>query len=68
MASIHRGLSSVSSAVPVWYFGGLKRPQPAGLFIYFIIRCQRQPGPRSDLIPTHASRRQKEIKRNYWPN
>jgi hypothetical protein len=31
MASIHRVSLQTSSAVAVWYFGGLKRSQPAGL-------------------------------------
>jgi hypothetical protein len=31
MASIHRVSLQISNAVPVWYFGGLKRSQPAGL-------------------------------------
>jgi hypothetical protein len=31
MASIHRVLLQISSVVPVWYFGGLKRSQPAKL-------------------------------------
>jgi hypothetical protein len=48
MASIHRVLLQISSAVSVWYFGGLKRSQPAKL--------PSAASPRSDLIPTHASR------------
>jgi hypothetical protein len=31
MASIHRVSFQISSAVPVWYSGGLKRSQPAEL-------------------------------------
>jgi hypothetical protein len=31
MASMHRVSLQISSAVPVWYFGGLKRPQHAEL-------------------------------------
>ena len=31
MASIHRVSLQISSAVPVWYSGRLKRPQPVGL-------------------------------------
>jgi hypothetical protein len=31
MASIHRVLLQISSAVLVWYYGGLKRSQPAQL-------------------------------------
>jgi hypothetical protein len=31
MASIHRVLFQISSAVPVWYFGGLKRSQHSRL-------------------------------------
>jgi hypothetical protein len=31
MASIHRVLLQIFSAVSVWYFGGLKRSQPARL-------------------------------------
>jgi hypothetical protein len=46
MPSIHRVLLHISSAVPVWYFGGLKRSQHAQL--------PKAARPAQRFNPTHA--------------